>query len=378
MLTIIAMGVLFLQVVGNPIVPQPAPAPSNITVHVETPPPPPPDPIATQAMYDYVTTNDRYNQVEVPVGWAQGLLGHENIWTRTPTGYRDDGAFGQLRRGVRVLAMGLFLLAILWTGGQLLLGSMMSATGYEQLLPALLAGFLIAVFSDLIVRRSIDLNNWMCAVLGQPSLADFSASGLAMPPRPEPPQPGVGPLQLAAGFASGLFTSLLYSIALVIIEVKMIYRQAVLIVTDVAMPAAGALWAVKITRGYGSVLFRLFFGWLFGQPLLVLCLGLAGTLLGLMNVHDGPAEVLIKLTILLIAIKAISLFAGGGLGSGAIFGIASLLMLMRRSQHMFRGSSGQRSQPPSPAPAVVAGSAGGTGQGTAATGRPWRPALGTA
>lgn len=368
---LVAVASLFLQVqVGLPMQQQAQSSP-NVTVNVV---PPPPDPVATQGMYDFVTANDRYSAVEVPVGWAQGLLGHENIWTQTPTSYRNDGAFGTFRRGVRLIAIALFLLGILWTGGGLAFGSVTGSTGYLQLLPLMLAGFLIAMYSDMIVTRTIDLNNWMCRVLGQPNLTEFSHAGLTLPDRPEPPIAG-SPFELAAGFVSGLLTSLFYSIVLLIIEVKMIYRQAILIVTDVAMPVAGALWAFKLTRGWGIILFRLFFGWLFGQPLLVLCLGLAGTLLGLMNVHDGPAEVLVKLAILLVAIKSISLFAGGGLGSGALFGIASLVMLARRGGGMFRRGT---PAPTGGAPATGAGIAGGQGVGTAATNRPWRPALGTA
>lgn len=362
-------------IVAPGLLQQQSQAPANVTVNVT---PPPPDPVATQAMYDFVTANDRYSVVEATVGAASALLGSTNIWTNTPTSYRTDGAFGTFRRGVRLIALGLFLVGIIWTGGMLAVGSLSGLTSYQQLLPLMLAGFLLAMYADLLVVRSIALNNWMCDVLGQPSLADFSSGPLTLPARPEPPTQGSGPLQLATGFVSGLIGSAAYAIVLIVLEVKLVYRQAVLTVTDVAMPAAAALWAFKITRRYGSMLFTLFFGWLFGQPLVVLCMGLASTLLGLMNLHDGPAEVLIKLAVLLVAMKAVSLFAGGGLGSGGIFGVASLLLLVRRTSAMFRGAGASPPPPAASSGITVPGTAAGTGAGTAATGRAWRPAFGTA
>lgn len=373
--SIYLMMILAVQV--NPFpqpIPAPAPAP-NINVTVV---PPEPDPVQTQATYDFVTANAEYNHVSIPVGWANGLLAGANIWTRTPSDMLHAPEPARLRGIARTVGLGLFLIGIVWTGLMMAFGTSGGMTAHQQLLPLLIAGFLIAMYAQSISQRSIDLCNWINASFGSPSLTEFSAGPLTLPDRPVPPT-GLGQAaSLVAGFFSGLVTSLIFAVILILLEVKMIYREAILLVTSTVMPIAGVLWAFKITRGWGVVLFRLFFGWTFGQPLVVVCLLLAGSLLTLMNLTDGPAEVLVKVAILLLALKVVSLFAGGGLGSGAVFGLAAVMMLARRGMRGVRGGgSSTPSASPVPSAAVQQGIAGGTGDGSAATGRPWRPAAGT-
>src|SRR5207302_351533 len=161
---------------------------------------------------------------------------------------------------------------------------------------------------------------WLCARLAEPSLLDFTGTALALPAQPDVTAPGV--VAVPTSFFSGLLTSLLYAIVLLILELKLIFREAVLIVTDVVMPISGVLWAFRITRGWGLQLYRLFFGWLFGQPLVVVCLALGGALLTLFNVTDSAGQVLVKVAILFVALKVVSILAGGGLGGGGLFGLA--------------------------------------------------------
>lgn len=347
-------------------------APANVT-NVTLPPP---DPAATRAMYQYSVATLEHDHAGIPVGWAQTLLAGENIWTRTPPAHFQQDDIKRLRLAARNAALGLFLLGILYTGAQLAFGAASGSTNYQQVLPLVIAGFLVAIYAETIVTRSIDICNWLNERLGNPSLSDFSLTGLTMPEQPDADAP-TG-LAIPAAFFSGLFTSLLYAIILVILEMKLIFREAVLVVASVVMPLSGILWAFQITRGYGLILYRLFFGWLFGQPMVVVCLAIAGSLLTLMNTA-GPGEVLVKCAILILSIKMISIFASG-MSPGGMFGLAGLLFLMRRMQSIGRGGpQNNSSAPPANAPAVQPGGAGGgTGAGAAATGRPWRPALGSA
>lgn len=369
---------MFFQQVGNPIVSPPVQtqAPANVSVNIT---PPPPDPAATAAMYSFSVATLERDHAEAPVNWATGLLSGTNIWTTTPVSHFADGNVRNVRNAARLAALGLFLLAIVWTGAQLAFGAGMGTTSYQLLLPPLFAGFLIAIYSETIIVRSIDLNNWLCNQMGSPSLVSFSGDALRLPERPAAAA-SPGALEIAASFFEGLIGSVIYAVVLIVLELKMIFREGVLIVGSVAMPLAGVLWAVKMTHGWGVRLFTLFFGWLFSQPLVVACLTLGGTLLTLLNLTDGAGEFLVKVAILFAAIKMVSFFAGGSLGGGAMFGLAGVLFLMRRMQSGMRraGSQGSSPQAPQPAAAVQPGIANGTGAGTGATGRPWRPAMGAA
>lgn len=360
---------LFLQVSPFPS-PIQAPAPQvNVTVQA-----PEPNPAQTQATYDYVTANAEFNHASVPVGWANQMLAGANIWTRTPPDMLAQPEAARIRGIARTVGLGLFLIGIVWTGLMLAFGTSGGTTAHQQLLPLLVAGFLLAMYSLSIAQRSIDLCNWINGQFGSPSLADFSREPLTLPDRPMPPGGAFQQsVELTGAFFSGLLTSAVYAIILVLLEVKMIYREAILMFTSTVMPIAGVLWAFKISRGWGTTLFRLFFGWMFGQPLVVVCLLLAGSLLTLLNVNDGAPAVLVKMGILILSLKVVSLFAGGGLGSGAVFGLAAIMMLARRAAGAGRGGS---TPTPATTPAV-GGMAGGTGAGTAASGRAWRPAPGT-
>lgn len=367
--------VLFAQV-GNPIVsPPPVPAPNNITVNMTAPPP---DPVATAQMNQYLVSNTEYDTASVPVTWATALLAGTNIWTNTPEGAFSDLVAARLRGNARNAAIGLFLLGVLWTGVQLALGSGLGTTTYQQLLPLVIAGFLLAVYSETIIFRSVALCNWLNAQLGDPSLGDFSGTALELPTRPTFTPDGV--LHIVEGFLSGLIGSAIYAIVLVILELKLIFREAILMIGSTVMPISGVLFAFGLTKTWGVQLFRLYFGWLFGQPLVVVCLALAGSLLTLMNLTDSVVTWLVKVAVLFAALKMVSFLSGAGLGGGGMFGIAGLLFLLRRAQTMARGSgaAATTSTSPTPAAAVQGGQSGGTGQGSAATGRPWRPAFGTA
>ncbi len=378
----LALGALFVlaapagaQGVGNPIVPvQAAPTTNNITVNVT---PPPPDPAATQSMYAYTIAVTERDHAAAPVTIATHLLSGANIWTRTPLEHFDIPVVRDLRTAARLAAMGLFILGVLWTGIQLLIGTTTGHTSMQQLLPLVVAGFLLAVYSTTIVHRAVELNNWLCERLGDPSLADFSASALELPETPTASDSSVaGIIAIPAGFISGMVTSVVYAVVLLILELKLIFREGVLLVADVVMPISGILWAFGITRGWGIILFRLFFGWLFGQPLMVAALSLASGLLTLMNLNDGPGQVFVKVAILVLSLKLLSIFAGG-MGGGGMFGLAGLLFLLRRGMGVVRHTSAGGTAPGG-APATGSGMAGGTGTGSAATGRPWRPSLGMA
>jgi hypothetical protein len=380
-IVLVGVAAIFAQVVGSPIVQAPAQAPAqtqtqaqggggtSITVNA-----PPLDPIASQALFNYNMANTELDHGSVPVTWASSLLSGNNIWTQTPLDHLQNPAIRNVREKAHAAALALFVLAIIWTGIQLALGTGLGTTSYQQLFPVFIAGFLICAYADPIVTMATNLNNWLCSVLGGGSLADFSSAPLELPDRPvfdsQTPVP--------VAFFMGLIGSFIYAIVLILLELKLIFREAVLWITTAAMPIAGVLWAVEITKGWGGKLLGLFFGWLFGQPLLVLALGLASSLLTVLNLSDGAGAVLVKFGILIAALKIISIFAPSGLGSGFTFGLAGMFLLMRRMGHFGRNTA---AAPPAQQPAAAVqpgGPGGGTGGGGAATGRPWRPALGTA
>lgn len=359
----------------SPTQAQSSPTVNNISVNVT---PPPPDPEAVAAMYQFTTAQTQHDYAAVPVGWADSLLQGENIWTHTPTGPLADPTVKKVRNAARYIAMGLFTLAIIWTGIQLLLGTSLGTSTYQTLLPPLVGGFLIAMYSELIAFRMIELVNWMNSAIVAVDLPTFTADALTLPARPEinPEVPGI--VSVPAGFVGGLVTSTLYALFLLVLEAKMILREGVIVVGTTIMPVSGILWAVAITHGWGVKMLALFFGWLFSQPLVVACLALSGSLLSLF-LTEGPAVILVKIAILFLAIKLAS-FLGASLGGSGMFGLAGLLFLLRRTGALARRSGGGTS-PASPAPAAppaVAGMAGGTGGGTGATGRAWRPAYGAA
>lgn len=350
-------------------------APANVTVNVT---PPAPDPAATQAMYDHFIANAEYDHAAVPITWATGLLNSDNIWTSTPWSMIDTPVARNIRNVARLVAIALFGLGVLYVGCQLAFGSITGTTNYQMLLPMMVIGFMLAMYTDLIAHRAVDLCNWLDVQFGDSTLAGFSGAALVPPERPAVNSvPGI--VGVPAAFFSGLITTLLYAIVLVILEMKLIFRDGILIVTTTVMPVSGVLYAFSITRGWGTTLFRLFFGWLYGQPLVVICLGLAGSLLTLFNDSDGVAAVLVKLAVLFVAMKALTMFAGGGLGNGAGFGFAALLTLLRRLPNFSRGQAAATATTPPPQyPLHQSGYAFGTGNGTAATARPWRPSYGTA
>jgi hypothetical protein len=175
-------------------------------------------------------------------------------------------------------------------------------------------------------------------------------------------------------------TSALYALVLIVLELKMIGREAIILVTTTVMPIAGALWAVGLTHGWGSLLFRMFFGWLYSQPLVVVCLALSGSLLGLFQT-DGPGTIFVKIAILLTALSMAGIFAVGT-SFGSSLGVGALIVMMRRTAGMVSsrlpsGGGSAPSAPAAPAGPAVAGVARGSGGGTAATQRAWRPAMGT-
>jgi hypothetical protein len=378
---------------GNPIVTVPDPnnggsthtsGGGNVTVNVT---PPPPDPAATSSMLDYLVSNTEYNHANVPVSMADGLLKGPNIFTNTPWNLINVDQASKLRAVARGIALVLFTLGIVWTGLQLAFGSMTGTTTYQLLLPMMVIGFFLAMFSDTIAVRAVDICNGISADFGDPSLMVFSHDSLTMPPQPQLPSAGGPPgiLSVPATFFSSLFTSLIYAIVLIVLEVKAIIRMAVLIVTTTVMPISGVLFAFSITRSWGVLLFRSFFGWLFGQPLVVICLSIAGSILTFFNGVDAGAVVLVKLAVLFVAIKAITLFAPGGLGAGSMFGLAGLMFLFRRAGQLTSGMHGGAAAAAStntpqqpPRAAVQAGQYSGSGNGTAATSRPWRPVYGAA
>lgn len=352
--------------------------------------PPPPDPAATSSMLDFLVSNTEYNHANIPVSMADGMLKGPNIWTNTPWSLINVDQAAKLRAVARGIALVLFLLGITWTGAQLAFGTMTGTTTYQMLLPMMIGGFLLAMFSDTIAVRFVDICNGLAADFGDPSLMVFSHDSLTMPPQPQLPTAGGPPgiLSVPATFFSSLFTSLIYAIVLIVLEVKEIIRMGVLIVTTTVMPISGVLFAFQITRGWGVLLFRSFFGWLFGQPLVVICLSIAGSVLTFFNGVDAGAVVLVKLAVLFMAIKCVTIFAPMGLGAGSMFGLAGLMFLFRRASGLasgFRGGAAAAATttaaPPSPPPAstpAVSGMGGGTGAGTAATPRAYRPSYGMA
>jgi hypothetical protein len=369
--------------VGNPIVQPPASPSANVTVNVT---PPPPDPKATIGMMDFLVANTEYNHANVPVTIASDMLKGPNIWTNTPWNLINVDTAAKLRAVARNIALVLFMLGIVWVGTQMAFGSISGQTSYQLLLPVMGIGFVLAMFSDTIAVRSVDICNSLNAAFGDPSLMTFSGDALTMPPQPQIPgvtqpegPPGI--IGVPATFFSSMLTSLLYGIVLIILELKMVVRDGVLIVTTTLMPISGVLFAFSITRGWGVMLYRSFFGWLFGQPIVVICLSIASSLLTFFNGVDSGATVLVKLAVLFMALKAVTIFAPAGMGAGSMFGLAGLLFLFRRAQQAtssLRSGAGTAAAPPSSAPAVQPASYGGTGSGTAATGRPWRPAYGMA
>lgn len=347
---------------------------ANVTVNVT---PPPPDPQAVANMYDYSVASAEHSHASVPVNWATGLLSSDNIWTSTPWSLINIDTAQRVRNAARNVALSLFVLGILWTGMNLLFGQLTSTTTYQQLLPAVMIGFILAMYSENIAHRMVDLCNWLNVQLGDPTMTGFVGQSLAMPERPALPT-NEGIVGIPASFFSGLASSLLMAIILLILELKLIFRDGILIVTTAVMPLSGILYAFSITRGWGQTLYRLFFGWLFGQPLVVVCLAISASVMTFFNNVDSGVQVLVKLVVAFIAIKALTIFAGGGLGSGSIFGLGALLMLMRRMRSGANNVRGAVASAPEQRPLHVSPANGGTGSGTAATARPWRPSFGTA
>lgn len=345
---------------------------------------PDPDPKKTAALYEYSVSALERDHASAPIGAASSLLSGENIWTRTPQQPFVTGDVARFRNSARAAALFLFLLAIIWVGAQMAYGSAVGTTTMQQLLPPLIFGLAMAAYSETIILRSIDLCNWLNDRMGTPSLNDFSGSLLVLPDIQldiHEQNAIEGFVSQIQGFVKGLFGSVLYAIVLIVLELKLIFREGVLWIASIVMPVSGALWAVNLTRGWGVMLFRLWFGWLFSQPLVVLCLALGGSLLTFLNLHDGTGDWLVRIAILFAAIKMVSFFAGGSLSGGAMFGMAGLMLLLRRLRLQVNRSapsaaSGGTATAPQSAPTVQHGYAGGTGDGTAATSRPWRPAYG--
>jgi hypothetical protein len=343
--------------------------------------PQPPDPAAVSAMYQMTIAQDRHDIASVPVNLATDMLQGENIWTHTPTSPLADEPWNTIRRAARVVSLSLFGLAIVWTGIQIALGTATGMGSAMLLLPQLIAGFMLAWYAELISIRAIELCNAINGMMTDTTLPSFTGEALLLPERPTIDAETPGIIAVPAGFMAGLFSSGLYALVLIVLEVKMIFRQAIIIVATTVMPIAGALWAVGLTHGWGTLLFRMFFGWLFAQPLVVACLALSASMLGLFQT-DGPGVIFVKTSILLVAISMAGIFAVGVTGGGSAFNLGALMLIMRRttgmvSSRLGRFGGGSSPAPPTPSAPVQPGMARGTGGGTAASSRAWRPAFGT-
>lgn len=212
------------------------------------------------------------------------------------------GYWGTLRT-VANLAL---VVVAMWGGFNIIVRDTIGAEYHTamQLLPRLVLGALMINTSPWFIKLLIDLNNALCSIVGQAS------------------PPGFDVADDARRTLMGLILWLVLLALLLVFQIVMLFRLAMLDFLIVLAPLASLFWVLPQTHGYARSWMRNFVGTVFSQFLQVLALSLSVSLLGSLKPMRSDqilSEMLLAIAMMLVVFKVPSLLAhqeaGGWVGS---------------------------------------------------------------
>ena len=259
--------------------------------------------------------------------WALGLGGSSlNFVTRTPPAGSYDSAtvhgLWDLSRAIANLALAV---VVMWGGFNVMLrkhtGSLYP--GVMELLPRVVLAALAANLSLEFARVLIDLNNGLCASIGQVGLpgyehARFAQEGIAM-----------------------LLVAIAYGVVALLLVLQMLTRLALLDLLIVLSPVMMLLWVLPQTQGWTRWWARLFGLTVFQQAVQMVALRLGSSLMVELtpgSASDALLTLLLGIAVCWLTLQVPSLLRGQVHHAGA--GAVVSLVAVGRSAGSFAGRGG--------------------------------------
>lgn len=306
MLTVLLFGLVTFAQLG------PAPQPAPVNVHVDLVAPPPDD---TQIADASVTSSQAVLNTVIapaPIGWANDLLGIENIWTTTPDNLTwNNPAIRSLALGISGIAAALVGLAILLKAGGIALGQ----EDWESLFRVLYA-LALSVLNLIFWEIGIRANNLMTAAIAGPSLPSMIKPHLVTTVDP-------------AALPGTVILLIVYAIVSIMLLLSLLFRLGLIDILIVAGSVLLFMDAMSETSHMAAHYRRLSIAVIFGQVLVVICLKCASVLGSLGN--GGALGTLLSIAILWLAMKAPqAILAGSGAAGGGNIGGMLFAAIRRR------------------------------------------------
>ena len=243
------------------------------------------------------------------IDWALGLGGSSlNFVTRTPPqgSYESATVRGMwdLSRAIASLALAVI---VMWGGFAVMLGRRAGSPyhGAMELLPRVALAALSAHLSLEFARVLIDLNNALCASVGDVGLPGYEHARTA--------QQGVAMVVLAIA----------YGVVALLLVLQMLMRLALLDLLIVLAPLMLLLWALPETQGWTRWWLRLFPLTVFQQAAQVAALRLGGSLMVELtpgSTSDALLTLMLGIAVCWLTLQVPSLLRGqvGHAGPGAV------------------------------------------------------------
>lgn len=265
------------------------------------------------------------------LNWASGLGASSfNFITRTPPeGSYQSASVVTLWTWVVGVADAALALLTLWGGYNVIVRHALGAryASAMELLPRLALAALAANLSLLFSSFFVDLNNALCAGVGQVSLPGYSAMS------------AVSSAQSAAQDVAGLLLALIYGIVGLLLVLQMLLRLALLDLLIVAAPLGLLCWALPQTQAWSRLWTSTFVATALVQFLQILTLRLGAALI--LQPTPGRLDTAVLTLLVGIADLYLTFKLPGMLRAWALrsIGAASMGGLMEQGIVMVRAAS---------------------------------------
>jgi len=265
------------------------------------------------------------------LNWASGLGASSfNFITRTPPeGSYQSASVVTLWTWVVGVADAALALLTLWGGYNVIVRHALGAryASAMELLPRLALAALAANLSLLFSSFFVDLNNALCAGVGQVSLPGYSAMTT------------VTNAQSAAQDVAGLLLALIYGVVGLLLVLQMLLRLALLDLLIVAAPLGLLCWALPQTQAWSRLWTSTFVATALVQFLQILTLRLGAALI--LQPTPGRLDTAVLTLLVGIADLYLTFKLPGMLRAWALrsIGAASMGGLMEQGMVMLRAAS---------------------------------------
>lgn len=321
---------------ANPATPQPQPtSPQASAQSATTPAPGLPDPgqWVQQTLLAALTAalSGLVSALQSVLTWASGLGASSfNFITRTPPeGSYQSASVVTLWTWVVGVADAALALLTLWGGYNVIVRHALGAryASAMELLPRLALAALAANLSLLFSSFFVDLNNALCAGVGQVSLPGYSA------------MTAVTSAQSAAQDVAGLLLALIYGVVGLLLVLQMLLRLALLDLLIVAAPLGLLCWALPQTQAWSRLWTSTFVATALVQFLQILTLRLGAALI--LQPTPGRLDTAVLTLLVGIADLYLTFKLPGMLRAWALrlIGAASMGGLMEQGMVMLRAAS---------------------------------------